>query len=67
MGAPAFSTKFVGQRTPKPVMHTPSVMQQYYEHGKKAYGVATAMYGAYQAARQAYPTLRFMLEGIPRL
>ena len=65
MGAPAFSTKFVGSgtRTPKPVIQ-PSVMQRHYELGKKIYGAASTMYGAYQAARQAYPSIRAGLEGI---
>ena len=68
MGAPVYSTGFVGQgtRRPKPVMGPqPSGIEGVYQKYKRAEAQAgmlaemgAGVYSAYQTARQAYPVVR---------
>ncbi len=67
MGAPVFNTRFVGQgtRQPKPAMcNQQGGLSSAYETGKHVYGVASALYGAYQTGKAWYPAIRAGLQGL---
>ena len=64
MGAPVFSTNFVGQGTQahKRVMSCPPSLYYRYKsiegQAKQAYEIGAGLYSAYKIGRQAYPYRR---------
>ena len=64
MGAPVFSTNFVGQGTQahKRVMTCPPTVYSRYKsiegQAKQAYEIGAGLYSAYKKRRQPYPYLR---------
>ena len=76
MGAPVYNTNFVGSgtRTPKPVLAAKqggSFIDDAYtkykrieDQGGKVAEIGTGLYGAYRAARAAYPTARAGLQAL---
>ena len=64
MGAPVYSTTFVGQGTQahKRVMTCPPTVYSRYKsiegQAKQAYEIGAGLYSAYKISRQAYPYLR---------
>ena len=66
MGAPVHNTRFVGRgtRTAKVPMTSPQTggLHDIYAKGKQAYGIASAIYGAFKTGKEIYDVARPFLE-----